>query len=97
MREDGCTVVFDVGKTNAKLTLWDARGRCLERRVRRNDEVVYAARYRALDAQGLEAFLARALSEIRADRAYRQDHSCCARRGGGARAQLPALCRTDGL
>ncbi len=34
---------LDVGKTNAKLTLWSARGddgvRCLERRVRRNDAI----------------------------------------------------------
>ncbi len=63
MRQDGCTVVFDVGKTNAKLTLWDARGRFLERHVRRNDEV-RASGYRALDAQGLEEWLAATLSEF---------------------------------
>lgn len=63
MREDGCTVVFDVGKTNAKLSLWDARGRCLERRVRRNDEV-RASAYRALDAAGLEEWLAQTLTEF---------------------------------
>jgi len=60
--EDRCTVVFDVGKTNAKLTLWDAQGHCLERRVRRND-VTQAPEYRALDVHGLEEWLAHTLSE----------------------------------
>jgi sugar (pentulose or hexulose) kinase len=55
--------VFDVGKTNAKLTLWDARGCCLERRVRRN-VAVRASDYRALDVQGLDDWLARTLSEF---------------------------------
>jgi sugar (pentulose or hexulose) kinase len=57
-----CTVVFDVGKTNAKLTLWDGAGRRLDRRIRRND-AIHANGYRALDAQGLEEWLAQVLSE----------------------------------
>lgn len=74
MRER-CTVVFDVGKTNAKLTLWSARGddgvRCLERRVRRNDAIRAeggasggAPAYRALDVHGLEDWLRQTLTEF---------------------------------
>lgn len=55
--EDGCTVVLDIGKTNAKLTLWDRSGRCLARHVREN-EVVEGSGYRALDAAGIEAWMA---------------------------------------
>jgi sugar (pentulose or hexulose) kinase len=58
-----CTVVFDVGKTNAKLTLWERRGRCLERRVRRN-KPIRASGYQALDARALEEWLANTLSEF---------------------------------
>jgi sugar (pentulose or hexulose) kinase len=57
-----CTIVFDVGKTNAKLTLWDAAGRQLQRRVRPND--IVARDYRALDADGLESWLVATLSEF---------------------------------
>jgi sugar (pentulose or hexulose) kinase len=60
---DRCIVVFDVGKTNAKLTLWDERGRPLERRVRRSEHV-FAYGYRALDTEGLEAWLAQTLREF---------------------------------
>ena len=63
MREDGCTVVFDVGKTNAKLTLWDAQGRCLERRTRPNVALSVSG-YRTLDAQGLDEWLALTLREL---------------------------------
>ncbi|WP_312163606.1 carbohydrate kinase [Phenylobacterium sp.] len=55
--EDGCTVVLDIGKTNAKLTLWDRSGRCLARHVREN-EAVEGPGYRALDAAGIEAWMA---------------------------------------
>ena len=58
----GGTIVFDVGKTHAKLTLWDVDGRPLERRIRRN-EVIQTTDYRALDAEGLEEWLAGTLSE----------------------------------
>jgi sugar (pentulose or hexulose) kinase len=63
VREDGCTVVFDVGKTNAKLTLWDAQGRCLERRTRPNVALSVSG-YRTLDAQGLDEWLALTLREL---------------------------------
>jgi sugar (pentulose or hexulose) kinase len=58
-----CTIVLDVGKTNAKLTLWDAEGRLLQRRVRPNERVS-APGYQALDAAGLEDWLAGTLSEF---------------------------------
>jgi sugar (pentulose or hexulose) kinase len=61
-----CTVVFDVGKTNAKLTLWDRAGRRLARRIRRN-EATRTGGYQALDAHGLEEWLAQVLSEYARD------------------------------
>lgn len=57
------TVVLDVGKTNAKLTLWDEQGRLLSRRVRANEAAVQP-RYRALDAVGVEAWAAEMLTEF---------------------------------
>ncbi len=61
--EDGCTVVLDIGKTNAKLTLWDRAGRCLARHVREN-EIIEGAGYRALDAAGIEAWMAPVLADF---------------------------------
>jgi sugar (pentulose or hexulose) kinase len=57
-----CVVVFDVGKTNAKLTIWDRHGRQLHRRVRPN-ESVHTGRYRTLDTEGIENWLAQTLRE----------------------------------
>ena len=57
-----CVIVFDVGKTNAKLTLWDGSGRQLERRVRAND--VIRAGYRALDVAGIEEWLGETLADF---------------------------------
>jgi sugar (pentulose or hexulose) kinase len=56
-------VVLDVGKTNAKLTLWDEAGVLLERRSRAN-LVVQSDRYRVLDAVGVEAWLVDTLSDF---------------------------------
>lgn len=58
-----CAIVFDVGKTNAKLTLWDPQGRPLQRRVRTN-EVIHTGSFRALDAEGIEQWLAETLTEF---------------------------------
>ncbi len=55
-----CTVVLDIGKTNAKLTLWDRRGQSLARQTRPN-EVVQGSGYRALDVEGLDAWIATTL------------------------------------
>ncbi|MBU1378513.1 MAG: carbohydrate kinase [Alphaproteobacteria bacterium] len=57
------TVVLDVGKTNAKLSLWTRDGQALARRVRRNAEVAGPG-YRALDVGGIEAWLRETLREF---------------------------------
>ena len=60
-----CTAVLDVGKTNAKLTLWDRGGTCVERLVRANMAGDDGA-YPALDLQGLEAWVRETLLEFAA-------------------------------
>jgi len=61
----GGAVILDVGKTNAKLTLWDADGRLVARRGRANDRAAGPG-YRALDAEGLEAWMGPVLREFAA-------------------------------
>jgi sugar (pentulose or hexulose) kinase len=56
-------VVLDVGKTNAKLTLWRAPGQAPLRRVRPN-RPASGPGYRALDAAGVEDWLAATLREF---------------------------------
>ena len=53
---ENCTVVVDVGKTLAKVSLWSADGRMLDRQVRPNApcELDGIAR---LDARGIAAWL----------------------------------------
>lgn len=58
-----CILVFDVGKTNAKLTLWTRQGQPLARRVRRNHDAAVPG-YRSLDAAGIEEWLAETLTEF---------------------------------
>lgn len=58
-----CVVVLDVGKTLAKLSLWDRAGRLLGRRTRRNDRID-AGNYAALDVFGVESWLATMLGEF---------------------------------
>ena len=53
----GLAVVLDVGKTLTKLSLWDRSGRLVERRTRPNERID-AGDYSALDAEGIEAWLA---------------------------------------
>lgn len=58
------TAVFDVGKTMAKLSVWDAQARCVSQQVRANhggDTAPHAA----LDVAGIENFLADALARAR--------------------------------
>jgi sugar (pentulose or hexulose) kinase len=54
--KDGCSLVLDVGKTNAKMTLWNADGDCIARQVRANPAGP-ADPYPALDLAGLEAWV----------------------------------------
>jgi sugar (pentulose or hexulose) kinase len=72
-----CTVVVDVGKTNAKVSLWDAGGALVSRRTRANktQKPGYGAPgdrapgYRALDVAGIDAWLMHSL------RAFAQERS----------------------
>ena len=57
------TIVLDIGKTLAKLSLWSADGAMIERRVRANARVTSAS-YLALDAAGIEAWMAETLREL---------------------------------
>jgi sugar (pentulose or hexulose) kinase len=60
-----CAVVLDIGKTNAKLTLWDVAGRLLDRASRAN-ALVEGPGYRALDTDGIETWMAETLSRFAA-------------------------------
>jgi sugar (pentulose or hexulose) kinase len=60
---DGGTVVVDVGKTNAKASLWDATGALLARTSRANTPQ-RAAGYRALDVAAIETWLMESLREF---------------------------------
>ena len=53
---DGGTIVVDIGKTNAKASLWSRRGEPLARRSRTNASRS-AGPYRALDLEGIEHWL----------------------------------------
>lgn len=55
--------ILDVGKTNAKLTLWSAAGERLARAVRPN-RACRAAGYRCLDVDGIEAWAAETLRDF---------------------------------
>ncbi len=54
-------VVLDVGKTHAKLTLWDRSGMQLDRRSRAN-----AGQAESLDAAGIEGWMAEVLADFAA-------------------------------
>jgi sugar (pentulose or hexulose) kinase len=60
---DRCTIVLDVGKTHAKLTLWAPDGVLMARRSRPNS-VIDAGEYRALDAAAVEVWAAAMLKEF---------------------------------
>jgi sugar (pentulose or hexulose) kinase len=60
---DGCTIVIDIGKTNAKASLWDAAGRPIANR-RRANAPQQAAGYRALDVGGIDRWLIESLREF---------------------------------
>ena len=60
---DGCTLILDVGKTHAKLSLWDAQGTVLDRRVRVNPAFPVSD-YRVLDIEGIERWLFASIFEI---------------------------------
>src|SRR6218665_710855 len=51
------TLVIDIGKSNAKLLLFDADGAVLEQHSRANASVTAAVGYPALDVQGLAQWM----------------------------------------
>ena len=59
----GNVIVLDVGKTLAKLSLWDAHGKLLAQRSHINQSVATPA-YRALDTAGIEHWLAAGLEDF---------------------------------
>jgi sugar (pentulose or hexulose) kinase len=59
----GCSVILDIGKTVAKLSLWSSSGSVLELRARPNARI-HAGAYLALDAAQIENWLADTLSEL---------------------------------
>ena len=87
----GRIVVLDVGKTSAKLSLWERHGTLVERRDRRNRSVD-AGLYRALDTEGIEAWLAETLTDYAGrgaiDAIVPVGHgaACAVLRGGGLAA-----------
>ena len=58
----GNTIVVDIGKTNAKVSLWNADAELVERRVRSNEPQQSSAGYRALDVAGIDAWLIESIS-----------------------------------
>jgi sugar (pentulose or hexulose) kinase len=58
---DRAIIVLDVGKTMAKLTLWDASGALIERATRANAHVVHDGRA-VLDVFGIEDWMAATLA-----------------------------------
>ena len=63
---DGCVAVFDIGKTNMKIVVFDAGGKVVADRGHPNASVLPDARwpYRRLHTEGAWAFLISALKEL---------------------------------
>lgn len=57
-------VVIDIGKTLSKVSLWGIDGRLIDRRTRPNDRIPGPG-YLALDASGIEDWLATSLAALR--------------------------------
>lgn len=62
--EPGTFIVLDIGKTLAKITLWSADGRLLDRKVRQNRSVIVGG-LRRLDIAGIGGWVLRTLSAYR--------------------------------
>ena len=62
----GCVAVFDLGKTNIKVVVFDSSGNALAERARANAPLPADARcpYLSLDAEGAWAFLIGALKDV---------------------------------
>src|SRR5271163_2099060 len=63
---NGCVAVFDIGKTNMKVVVFDAAGKVVAERGHPNGSVLPDAfwPYRRLDTEGARAFLIGALKGL---------------------------------
>ena len=63
--DHGRTIVVDIGKTNAKASLWGPQGDLISRKRRANDRCpATSAPYRTLDVYGIDAWLIAAIREF---------------------------------
>lgn len=60
----GSTIVVDIGKTNAKVSLWNSGGNLVDRKVRSNQPQHSSSGYRALDVAGIDAWLLDSIGEF---------------------------------
>lgn len=63
----GRTIVVDIGKTHAKVSLWNDAGQPIRRERRANERTAAAAGYRTLDVEGIDAWLMASIRGFAAD------------------------------
>jgi sugar (pentulose or hexulose) kinase len=64
----GRTIVVDIGKTNAKMSLWSKEGALIDRKLRANNrQPATIASYPILDVQGIDAWLLESMREFAKD------------------------------
>lgn len=61
---EGRIIVVDIGKTHAKVSLWNAGGELISRRLRANARAEETSGFRFLDVQGIEGWLIDSLREF---------------------------------
>lgn len=65
---EGRIIVVDIGKTNAKVSLWNDEGQLISRRLRANErQPVSSAGYPSLDVPGIDAWLVQSIRDFAAD------------------------------
>lgn len=62
----GKTIVVDIGKTNAKASLWNESGELIARKLRSNEVWQSISGYRSLDVSGIDTWLIESLNEFAA-------------------------------
>lgn len=62
--ENSATIVFDLGKTHAKLSLWNAAGESIARVTRANKVCTNSSGLKCLDVHGIDAWLIDSLSHF---------------------------------
>lgn len=58
----GKTIVVDIGKTNAKVSLWNSDAQMVERHVRANEPQQSPSGYQSLDVAGIDGWLLESIS-----------------------------------